>query len=147
MGRRAGFGLVTVVLLAGAVAPAAPARVPAEASAQKRLAKFTLMRVGATPASVAAGSRFRVRGRVANRRGRRAQTARVTFSLRRARSTPARRGLRLRGANVKRIRGGRSRRFSVRVRVPASARPAATSSSPACVAAAARRRRAARLAG
>jgi len=112
--RRAALGCV--VLAGVVVAPVAEARVTADA-AEVRLAKFRLKSLGSTPASVRAGGAFRARGRVANGRGRKAQTGRLTFSLRTARSTPARRGLHLRGANVKRTKAGRSRRFSVRVRV------------------------------
>jgi len=94
----------------------------ADAAAKPRLAKFTLKRLGATPARVQAGRSFRVRGRVANGKGRRAQTGRLTFSLRNARSSTARREQHLGGKNVKRTKGGRSRTFSVRLRVPASTR-------------------------
>jgi GH15 family glucan-1,4-alpha-glucosidase len=100
----------------------------ASASAVRRLraAKFVLRRLRPVPASVLAGSRFRASGRVANLRGRRAETARLTFSLRR--TWKARRGWYVRasgtkrdrsaGQNVRLTRGGRSRRFVVRVRVP-----------------------------
>jgi glycosidase len=122
---RAAIGGALLVTCAAA-APAAEGRVDASASArgQEPLAKFHLRRLGATPARVRAGGAFRVRGRVANRRGRRAETGRLTFSLRRARTTPARRGIHLRGANVRRTKGGRTRRFSVRVRVKSTVRPA-----------------------
>ena len=107
---------LTSVVVFVAVPAAAEARAPADA-AKARVAKLQLQRLGSTPASIQAGRAFRARGRVANRRGRRAQGGRLTFSLRRTRTTPARRGTRLRAANVKRVKGGRSRRFSVRVRV------------------------------
>ena len=120
MSRRTGIGVLCAVLLV--CAPSAQAATPAEAAAKPRLAKFTLERLGATPASIRAGRSFRVRGRVANAKRRRAQTARLTFSLRTARTATARRERRLGGKNVKRTRGGRSRSFSVRLRVPASTR-------------------------
>jgi len=115
-----GAGLVAV-----AIAPAAEARVAADAC-HLRPAKFKLTRLSAPPASVQAGSQLRMSGRVANLRGRRSETGRITFSLRRGR--PARRVARLRaigtqadrskGQNVRLTRGGKSRRFVVRLLVP-----------------------------
>jgi glycosidase len=110
--------VTAATVLACATALPAAAAVPAEAAVHKGPAKFKLMTLGSTPKRVRAGSRFRVRGRVGNARGRRAHTARVTFSLRRNRRTPAGRGWHLRGTNIERTKGGRSRSFSVRVRVP-----------------------------
>ncbi len=96
-----------------AVAPPAGAQTPP--------AQFRLASLGSTPASVEAGSSFTVRGRVANRRARRAGTGRLTFTLRR--TANARTGLRLRGAWVRRTSAGRSRAFAVRVTVPAFTTP------------------------
>jgi GH15 family glucan-1,4-alpha-glucosidase len=98
----------------------------AAAARRMRLAKFRLTRLGAAPRSVRAGARFRVRGRVRNLASRRAGTGRLTFSLRRSRK--AKRGWyvpatgttgdRNKGRNVRLTKGGRSRRFSLRLRVP-----------------------------
>ena len=105
MAGRWGTGLVCVVLLA--CAPRAgghagrrggPADGEVHAEAPRRHARHD---PGRPP--------FRVQGRVANAKGRRAQTARLTFSLRTARSSSARRERRLGGKNVKRTKGGRSR--------------------------------------
>jgi glycosidase len=118
----------TAVVAALAAAPAAGARLPADASAARVLPaeRLTLERLTA-PRSVTAGGSLRARGRVANARGRRAGTGRLTFSLRRTRA--ARSGIYLRakgtardrnaGPNVARTVGGRSRRFEVRLLVPA----------------------------
>src|SRR5215213_2580683 len=113
-------------MLAMAVAPAAEARVATEAAVSGRPAKFKLTRLNAPPASVQAGRSFRISGRVANRRGRRAGTGRVTFSLRRAGRGSHRFRVRTRrarldrneGQNIRLTRGGRSRRFTVRLLVP-----------------------------
>jgi alpha-amylase len=114
------------LLLACAVAPAAHGRVDAQAAAkgQERLGHFSLTRLGATPARVQAGRSFTVRGRVRNAPGRRAQTARVTFTLRARRTTRSSRWIRLDGTNIRRTKGGASRRFAERVRVPATVLPA-----------------------
>ena len=118
MAGRHRMGVVGIVVCALSAAPA-HARVEADTAAVgERLAKFTLKRLGATPASVQAGRGFRVTGRVANAKRRRAQTGRLTFSLRRSRAATARREQRLGGTNVKRTKGGRSRRFSYRLTVP-----------------------------
>src|SRR5688500_10446112 len=71
MARRWGIGAICVLVMA--CAPAAQAAVRADVAAKERLAKFTLKRLGATPATIRAGSSFRVRGRVANAKRRRAQ--------------------------------------------------------------------------
>ena len=124
MAGRRRMGLVGIVVCALSAAPAAHARVEADTAAVgERLAKFTLKRLGATPASVRAGSGFRVTGRVANAKGRRAQTGRLTFTLRGSRTTAARRVKRLGAVNVKRTKGGRDRAFSRRLIVPASTAP------------------------
>ena len=96
--RRAALTCVVLAGLAGA--PAAEARDSADA-AKVRPAKLKLERLGSTPASIQAGRSFRARGRVANRRARKAQRGRLTFSLRKTRA--ARRGIRLRRANLKRV--------------------------------------------
>jgi alpha-amylase len=114
------------VLLACAGAPTAHGRVDAQAAAkgQERLGHFSLTRLGATPARVQAGRSFTVSGRVRNAPGRRAQTARVTFTLRARRTTRTSRWIRLDGTNIRRTKGGASRRFAERVRVPATVLPA-----------------------
>ncbi len=106
--------------------PEGGAATASAAARRMKLAKFRLRRLGRVPGAARAGARFRVRGRVANQRGRRAGTARLTFSLRRTRR--ARRGWYLpvsgtsrdrnAGQNVRLTKGGRSRRFVVRVRIP-----------------------------
>src|SRR5215208_5034162 len=116
-------GAVTTFTLALGFADSPTA---AESTALTSLAKFRLARLGRVPRSVRAGARFRVRGRVTNLAGRRAGTGRLTFSLRRSRK--ARRGWyvpaagmagdRNKGQNVRLTKGGRSRRFSLRLRVP-----------------------------
>ena len=110
------------VVLALVAAPAADARVQADAAAdQLRQARFKLRGLSTPPQAVVAGSRVRMSGRVANRSGRLAQTGRVTFSLRT--SPDARRGRHLRGVNVKRTKRSRSRRFSALVRIPGNVAP------------------------
>src|SRR5215210_230844 len=86
-----------LVLLGGA--PAAPARVTADAAAAPG-GKFALKRMS-TARSVHQGSTLVVRGRVTNTRGR-ASTARVTFSLRQAKRV---RRLRAKGTRADRNRG------------------------------------------
>jgi len=54
-------------LLAVAIAPAAGARVTADAAGHPGPAKFKMTRLGAPPASAEAGRSFTLRGRVANR--------------------------------------------------------------------------------
>src|SRR5215210_2007215 len=113
------MSFISRVLLTGAaavalLAPAAHARTSAETT--ERLARFDLKAFSKPQATVRAGEAITVRGRVANRKGRRAGSARVTYTLR---SRPnAKRGLRLGGDNVERTKGGRSRRFSERLTVP-----------------------------
>jgi hypothetical protein len=115
-GQRPRAGVVATMLLAAAVA-ALLAAVPGTATARPIGAMsvsakpivFQISRLR-SPASVTAGRTFRVRGRVANRSGRRARTHRLTFMLHRGHRSWALR-------RVQRAKPGRSRRFSVRVRV------------------------------
>src|SRR3954453_15644489 len=97
MARRWMMGVVCVLAMASA--PGAQAGTRADVAATERLATFTLKRLGPTPATIRAGSSFRVRGRVANAKRRRAQTARLTFSLRTSRSSLTRGKRRLDGTN------------------------------------------------
>ena len=60
-------------------------------------------------------------GRVQNRKGRRAQTARVTYSLRKGKTSKS--GRRLGGDNVKRTKAGTFRQFSERLRIASSVQP------------------------
>ena len=106
--------LVGGVMLAAVLA--APAQAQDDPSTGERLAKFRLERLSKPPATVQAGRSFVARGRVANAKGRRAQSGRLTFTLRR--SPNARRGVRIGADNVKRTKGGRKRRFSERLTVP-----------------------------
>jgi glycosidase len=113
-----------------AVAPAADARVQADAARAMPLQKF-VMKSFSAPSSMRAGRRTTVSGRVLNLRGHRAGTGRLTFSLRRSRSSA--RGVYLRsrgttsdrnrGANVRKTLGGHSRRFVLRLLVPAGTPP------------------------
>jgi Zn-dependent M28 family amino/carboxypeptidase len=113
-------------LLALAAAPAAEA----QKQKQEKLGDFRMVRAQATPTTVVAGDTVRVSGRVQNRKGRRAQTARVTYTLFRSRTG---RSLgRLGGDNVKRTKGGRSRSFSELLRIPAGT-PAGTYFIRVCV--------------
>ena len=88
-----------------------------DARAAPAPAKLKLTSLGKTPAAVPAGASLRARGRVTNLRGRTARGGRVSFSLRR---NPRRGGVALGSARVRSTAGGRSRAFSVRLRVPAS---------------------------
>ena len=88
-----------------------------DARAAPAPAKLKLTSLGKTPAAVPAGASLRARGRVTNLRGRTARSGRVSFSLRR---NPRRGGVALRSTRIRKTAGGRSRAFSVRLRVPAS---------------------------
>ena len=107
-----------VAILALAAAPAA-----ASAQTKKKLGDFKMLSLKVSKSTVQAGDTLRASGKVRNRKGRRAQTARVTYTLRRSRG--ARRGTRLGGDNVKRTKAGRSRSFSERLRIPANTTPRA----------------------
>ena len=125
---RVALGVMLLLGLTAAPAAAAPADMAAKK--QKRTASFSVSKLTAAPV-VGAGNALRVRGRVANARGRKASRALVTFSLR---TTSGIRVLRPQGTSnrIKRTRGGRSRAFSVRVVVPADA-PAGAHVMRACV--------------
>ena len=113
-------------------APAAEARVAADAAAAKPRS-FGVKSLTA-PRSVPAGSTFRVRGTVTKLRPRRAGTGRLTFTLRRSR--PTARSWRLRRARgtvrVRLTKTRRTRRFSLRLAVPRSV-PAGRYRLRACV--------------
>ena len=72
--------------------------------------------------TVTAGDKVKVSGKAANRKGRKAGTAKVTYTLRSKKS--AKSGKRLGTSKVKRTKGGKSRRFSKTLTVPASTKPA-----------------------
>ena len=124
---RAALAAAALVTVA---APAADARVAADAAAAKPKS-FGVKSLSAQR-SVRAGSTFRVRGTVTKLRPRRAGTGRLTFSLRRTR--PAR-SWRLRVTGTSRVRltrSTRTRRFSKRLAVPGSV-PAGRYRLRACV--------------
>jgi len=112
-------------------APVADARVPADAAARKQ-AQRVLVRSLSAPSSVRAGTRFRVRVRIS---GRRAGTARLTLTLRRSGSAR-----RLRTVKVKLTSRRRSRRVTLRLRMPSSL-PAGRYTLRACVRTSCRSRR------
>jgi alpha-amylase len=118
---RAAIGTVLVALVA---VPAADARVAGDPAAQASASKkLRLSSVRSLPASVQAGGRVRVRGRVVNLPKSRKKSARLVFTLR---STPnAKRFVHLRTAKISRPRRGTSRNFSLRIAVPSLARPGA----------------------
>jgi Zn-dependent M28 family amino/carboxypeptidase len=103
-----------IAVCAGLVLAVAPV---AEA-ASKRPAAFRVTTLKASKSSVVAGETVRASGRVKNRRAARAQRAHITFTLRTTRAS--RRGARLGARTVRRIRGGRARTFSARLRIPAT---------------------------
>jgi len=109
------------VLLAFAVVPAAQASDSADASAakaKKRAASLRVTNHTTSPATVLAGSRFTVLGRVWNAKGRRGtKKGRLVFSLRESLESSS--GKRLGTRKVKRLKGGKSRTFRKRVLLPA----------------------------
>jgi Zn-dependent M28 family amino/carboxypeptidase len=107
-------------LLALAGASVAQAKPIAEQSAD-RLASFRLVSVKLASTTVQAGNTLRVSGRVQNRRGRRAGTARATYTLRTSRT--AKRGQRLGGDNISITKAGRFNSFRETLRVPRRVRP------------------------
>ncbi len=114
---RAAIGSLLVALVA---APAADARVAGDAAASKSL---RLSSVRSVPASVHAGARFRVRGRVTHLPKSRKKSARLVLTLRTRPNASS--FVHLRKANISRTRRSRSRSFSLRVRVPTITRPGA----------------------
>ena len=104
--------MLGALLLVLAVVPAAEAR-----AAKPRLAQL-----GSLPAAVAQGSAVRAKGRVTNLPRRRSRSARLTFSLR-PRAGTSGRPRRLRSVKLRRTKTSRTRRFSVRLRIPATAAP------------------------
>ena len=124
---RAALAAAALVTVA---APAADARVAADAAAAKPKS-FGVKSLSAQR-SVRAGSTFRVRGSVTKLRPRRAGTGRLTFSLRRTRPARSWR-LRVRGTSrVRLTRSTRTRRFTMRLAVPRSV-PAGRYRLRACV--------------
>ena len=114
------------VLLALVAVPAADARVAVDAGAQASAAKkLRLASVRSVPATVRAGARLRVRGRVANLPKSRKKPARLVFTLRTRPNASRFVHLRTAKINRPRPRRGRSRSFSLRLRVPALTRPGA----------------------
>src|SRR4051794_30015770 len=112
-------------ILALVAAPAADA-----AKGQKKLGDFRIASLKVSKKSVQAGSTVVASGRVQNRKGRRAQTARMTYTLRS--SKKAKSGRRLGADSVKRTKGGHFRTYSERLRI-ASTVKAGTYYLTACV--------------
>ena len=98
-------------ILALVVAPAADA-------AKKKPSAFKLSGVKVSKSTVTAGDKVKVTGKAANRKGRKAGTATVTYSLRTKKS--AKSGKRLGTSKVKKTKGGKSRKFSKTLTVPAA---------------------------
>ena len=114
------------VLLALVAVPAADARVAVDGGAQASAAKkLRLASVRSVPATVRAGARLRVRGRVANLPKSRKKPARLVFTLRTRPNASRFVHLRTAKINRPRPRRGRSRSFSLRIQVPALTRPGA----------------------
>lgn len=124
-GAVAGIALAGVVPASGWAASgaerraAAPTATPVEATAaaRARLVRLAVSKVTVSDATPAAGQRFVVRGRVANRRGGRASAAHLQLTLTSGRNPAT--VYSLRGARIASVRPGSSRRFSVRVTAPA----------------------------
>jgi len=93
----------------------------ADAATKKKLGDFRLASLKVSKKSVTAGSTVVASGRVQNRKGRRAQTARVTYTLRKGKKSKS--GRRLGGDNIKRTKAGQSRKFSERLRIAANVAP------------------------
>ncbi len=98
-------------ILALVVAPAADA-------AKKKSSAFKLSGVKVSKSAVTAGDKVKVSGKAANRKGRKAGKATVTYSLRTKKS--AKSGKRLGKSKVKKTKGGKSRKFSKTLTVPAA---------------------------
>ncbi len=103
-------------ILALVVAPAAEA-----AKSKRKLGDFRMVSLKVSKKTVTAGSTVVASGRVQNRKGRRAQTARVTYSLRTGKRSKT--GRRLGADSVKRTKGGRFRSYSERLRVASTVKP------------------------
>jgi glycosidase len=116
---------VRVAVLAGVLLTCLGALAGEAGAAKPKSAQFKLQRLGTTPRSVEAGKSFRVTGRVANARGRRSDAARITFTLRRTKTTPAGQATRLRTIKVKSTRGGKRRSFSTHLTVKTGVSPGA----------------------
>ena len=97
-------------LLALVAAPAA--------DAAKKKAGFKLSGVKVSESTVTAGDKVKVSGKAANRKGRKAGKTTVIYSLRTKKASKS--GKRLGKSSVKRTKGGKSRRFSKTLTVPAS---------------------------
>jgi Zn-dependent M28 family amino/carboxypeptidase len=98
-------------ILALVVAPAADA-------AKKKSSAFKLSGVKVSKSAVTAGDKVKVSGKAANRKGRKAGKATITYSLRAKKS--AKSGKRLGKSKVKKTKGGKSRKFSKTLTVPAA---------------------------
>ena len=107
------------LLVGFATAPVADARVSVERTVKGPThAKLRMTRLGGVPSSVVAGGAFRVRGRVVNLPRRMTKPGRLTFTLRKRANSRLTVKL-LRRAKLYRTRASTSRRFRLRIRVPA----------------------------
>ena len=93
------------VVLALAIVPSA--------EAAKKKPKFTLSGLKVSKSTASAGDKIRVSGKVKNRKAARKSAARVTYTLRKARSS--KKGAKLGSSKLKGTQGGKSRKFSKRV--------------------------------
>ena len=94
---------------------------PAADAAKKKSSAFKLSSVKVSKSAVTAGDKVKVSGKAANRKGRKAGKATVTYSLRAKKS--AKSGKRLGKSKVKKTKGGKSRKFSKTLTVPAATKP------------------------
>ena len=91
---------------------------PAADAAKKKPSAFKLSSVKVSKSEVTAGDKVKVSGKAANRNGRKAGKRTVVYSLRTKKS--AKSGKRLGTSKVKRTKGGKSRKFSKTLTVPAT---------------------------
>ena len=96
---------------------------PAADAAKKKSSAFKLSGAKVSKSTVTAGDKVKVSGKAANRKGRKAGTAKVTYSLRSKKS--AKSGKRLGTSKVKRTKGGKSRKFSKTLTIPAATKEGA----------------------
>ena len=91
------------------------------AKSKKKLGDFRIASLKVSKKTATAGSTVKVSGRVQNREGRRAQTARITYTLRKSKTAAS--GRRLGADSIKRTKGGKFRKFSERLRVASAVEP------------------------
>ena len=105
--------VVVGTCLALAVAPGAEAKA--------KPGSFELDSLKLSESSVVAGETVDVSGRVQNREGRRARAARITYTL--GTTKKAKNGTELDREKLKRTQGGRSRKYSQQLQIPAATGP------------------------